>query len=605
MRLTSFRLIAAAVAVIALGASISHATERPNVVLIITDDQGYGDLSVHGNPYLRTPNIDSIAQGGIQFERFYVSTFCAPTRAALLTGRYPLRCSVWGVTLNKEAMRPQEVTLAETLRDAGYRTACIGKWHNGEQYPFTPPGQGFEEFLGFCNGHTNDYFDALLRRGAEPEPSHGYITDVLTDEAIRFIAADHSRPFFCYVSCNAPHSPYQVPDRYFDKFAATGKSATVAAFYGMCENIDDNVGRILATLNEHGLEENTIVIFLTDNGGTAGTSVYNAGMRGGKTSVHEGGSRVPLFVRWPARFRTPGVVRQIASHIDIYPTVLALCGVALPEKQPTLDGVSLIPLMEGKPGDWPDRTLFTHNPISEHNRYPGAVRTQRYRLLREIEGPAGGSAAVENDRSATSWQLYDMQVDPGEKHDLASENPDLVAELSRQYENWLDEVSKQGLRRYPIPVGYAAENPVTLQAHQAYFDGGLLFFAGAGYAHDYLTNWTNSDAKIWFDIDVAQPGEFEVTLLYGCSAADAGSTVKVTTNSSSVANVILPAEAPVIPLPHRDAAGHKHLVIRDWQRLPLGQLHLDSGSDRLVLQAANLKGDSVMDFKGVELRRLD
>jgi arylsulfatase A len=605
MRLTSFKPIAAAVVVMAFGQSILHAAELPNVVLIITDDQGYGDLSVHGNPHLRTPNIDSIAQGGIQFERFYVSTFCAPTRAALLTGRYPLRCGVWGVTLNKEAMRPQELTLAETLRDAGYRTACIGKWHNGEQYPYTPPGQGFDEFLGFCNGHTNNYFDALLRRGSAPEPTHGYITDILTDEAIRFIAADRSRPFFCYVSYNAPHSPYQVPDRYFDKFAATGKSAATAAFWGMCENIDDNVGRILATLKEHGLEDNTIVIFLTDNGGTAGTGLYNAGMRGGKTSVHEGGSRVPLFVRWPARFREPQVVRQIASHIDFYPTVLAMCGVAQPENQPTLDGISLVPLIDGNANDWPDRTLFTHNPISEKNRYPGAVRTQRYRLLREIEGPAGGSSAVENDRSASPWQLYDMQVDPGEKHDVANERPDLVADLSQQYENWLDDVSKEGLRRYPIPVGYQQENPVTLHAHQAYFDDGLRFFAGAGYAHDYLTNWSNPAAKVWFDIDVIQPGEYEVTLLYGCSDADSGSMIKVSAEFANVAGPIRPAMAPVIPLPHRDAAGHKQLVIRDWQRLPLGQLHLDSGADRLVVQATNLKGAFVMDFKGVELRKLD
>ena len=187
------------------------ASRKPNVLLILTDDQGYGDLSLHGNPYLKTPHIDKLGQAGVRFGRFYVNSFCSPTRAALLTGRYPLRCGVWGVTHNKEAMRPEEVTLAEALRTAGYRTGCFGKWHNGEQFPYTPPGQGFDEFLGFHNGHINNYFDSELIRGAQPTPTRGYVTDVLTDEAMRFVRANRDRPFFCYLAYNAPHSPYQVP----------------------------------------------------------------------------------------------------------------------------------------------------------------------------------------------------------------------------------------------------------------------------------------------------------------------------------------------------------------------------------------------------------
>ncbi|MDP1586394.1 MAG: sulfatase-like hydrolase/transferase, partial [Prosthecobacter sp.] len=265
----------------------------PNVLLIITDDQGYGDFSIHGNPHLQTPHIDKLGNDGVRFDRFYVNSFCAPTRAALLTGRYPVRTGCHGVTHNREAMRPSEITMGEALKSGGYRTGYFGKWHNGEQFPFTPPGQGFEEFFGFNNGHWNNYFDATLLRGTKPEPTQGYITDVLTDEAMQFITARQKEPFFCFLSFNAPHSPYQVPDKYFDKFKAKGFEANVAAFYGMCENIDDNVGRLLAHLDTLKLAENTIVLFLTDNGGTAGVKTYNAGMRGGKTSVHEGGSRVP------------------------------------------------------------------------------------------------------------------------------------------------------------------------------------------------------------------------------------------------------------------------------------------------------------------------
>ncbi|MCA9072551.1 MAG: sulfatase-like hydrolase/transferase, partial [Planctomycetaceae bacterium] len=203
-----------------LGPAVTWADDtpasRPNVVLILTDDQGYGDLSLHGNPHLETPHIDALGKSGVQFERFYVNSFCAPTRAALLTGRYPLRTGVFGVTHNKEAMRTNETTIAEALKTAGYRTTCIGKWHNGEQYPYTPPGQGFDEFFGFHNGHINNYFNTTLIRGSKPAATEGFSSDVLTDEAIRFIQKNKTSPFFCHLSFNAPHSPYQVPDKYYD-----------------------------------------------------------------------------------------------------------------------------------------------------------------------------------------------------------------------------------------------------------------------------------------------------------------------------------------------------------------------------------------------------
>ncbi len=578
------------------GAEVSR---KPNVLLILTDDQGYGDFSLHGNPHLKTPNLDKLALGGVRFERFYVNSFCSPTRAALLTGRYPLRCGVWGVTHNKEAMRPEEVTLAEALRTAGYRTGCFGKWHNGEQFPYTPPGQGFDEFLGFHNGHINNYFDSELIRGAQPTPTRGYITDVLTDEAMRFVRANRNRPFLCYLAYNAPHSPFQVPNRYFDKFKAKGLDDAVAAFYGMCENIDDNVGRLLAVLDETGLARDTIVLFLTDNGGTAGVKLYNAGMRGGKVSVHEGGCRVPLFVRWPAKLAKPRVVQQIASHIDIYPTLLDLCGVPRPAGPP-IDGVSLRPLLEGRESAWPERVLFTHNPISETNRYPGAVRTQRYRLVREIRGPGGGSKAKPNDAGALAWQLYDMEADPGETRDL-SQQSEVVGRLSRLYEDWLDDVSRGGLRRFPIPVGYAEENPVTLHAPQAYFNGRLRFFAGPGFAHDWLTGWTDAASKVWFEIDVLRAGDYDVALRYACPAADAGSKIRATTGNASLDAVVTATEAPVIPLPHRDEVGRERCVNRQWGTLKLGRMMLPAGRNTLTIEAVSRPGGQVMELKGLVL----
>ncbi|MBM3859317.1 MAG: arylsulfatase [Verrucomicrobia bacterium] len=577
--------------------------EKPNIVLIITDDQGYGDLSIHGNPHLQTPHIDRLGQSGVRFDRFYVNSFCAPTRAALLTGRWPVRTGCHGVTHNREAVRPSEVTIAEALKGAGYRTGCFGKWHNGEQYPFTPQGQGFDEFFGFNNGHWNNYFDATLLRGATPERTRGYITDVLTDEAMKFIGSDQKKPFFCYLSYNAPHSPFQVPDRYFDKFKAKGFEENVAAFYGMCENIDDNVGRLLAHLDKLKLADNTIVLFLTDNGGTAGVKIYNAGMRGGKVSVHEGGSRVPLFVRWPAANWKPCVVKQIVSHIDLYPTLLDLCGVK-PPRGPKVDGISLRPLLEGGDLLWPERVLFTHNPIDETNKFPGAVRTQRHRLVREIKGPGGGSKAKANDASAIAWQLYDMEADPGQEKNIANDHPDLVAKLSKLYDAWFADISRDGLQRFPLPIGYAQHNPVELHAPQAYFDKPLLFANGPGFANDWLTGWTDAKAKVWFDIEVVAAGRYDIELAFACPKEDAGSKVRVTVGNNTLEAVVPAAVAKEIPLPHRDAIGRERYRNRDWATLKLGTVHLSKGSAKLTVEILSKPGAAVMDFKHVKLKRL-
>ncbi len=578
------------------------AAERPNVLVILTDDQGFGDFSLHGNPHLSTPHIDRLGRQSVRFDRFFVNTFCAPTRAALLTGRYPLRTGVFGVTHNKEVMRTAEITLAEALRDAGYRTACIGKWHNGEQFPFTPPGQGFDEFFGFHNGHINNYFDTELLRGSKSEPTRGFISDVLTDEAIRFVSGRRERPFFCWLAYNAPHTPSQAPDRYFDKFKAKGLDDVTSAFYGMCENLDDNVGRLLAKLDEWQLAENTIVVFMTDNGGTGGVKHFNAGMRGGKTSVHEGGSRVPCFIRWPKQLREPRVVEQIAAHIDVMPTLLDLCGVT-PPKGVKFDGRSLRPLLEGRESGWPERTLFTHNPINETNRYPGAVRTQRWRLVREIKGPMGGSRAQGNDAGASAWQLYDMPADPAEEHDVAKQHADVVTALSRQYETWFDDISSRGVRRLPIPVGHDEENPVELHAPQAYFDGSLKFFGGPGFAHDWLENWMDAKSRVWFEVDVAKAGDYEISLRYACRKADAGSSVRVSVGDVSAEAKVLEADAPIIPLPHRSSEKDRYYVNRRWGVLPMGTLTLPSGPSKLVVDVIQQPGTQALELKGVMLNR--
>lgn len=597
------RIVVSLLAALAIAGAIAGAAEphaRPNVLLIVTDDQGYGDFSIHGNPHVRTPHLDRLGDSSVRFDRFYVNSFCAPTRAALLTGRWPLRTGVHGVTHNREAMRPNEVTIAEALRAGGYRTALMGKWHNGEQYPYTPPGQGFDEFFGFHNGHWNNYFDATLLRGTQAEKTQGYISDVLTDEAMKWIAKGGAQPFFCYLAYNAPHSPFQVPDKYFDRFKAQGFDDAVAAFWGMCENLDDNIGRLLAHLDRRELAENTIVIFLTDNGGTAGVKIYNAGMRGGKTSVHEGGTRVPLFVRWPAAQWTAHVVKPIVSHIDLYPTLLDLCGVPAPPGPP-IDGISLRPLLEGGDAQWPERVLFTHNPIDETNKFPGAVRTDRYRLVCDIRGRSGGSGAVNNDASATRWQLYDMVNDPGEKNDLARQQPEKVAELSALYDAWFADISRDGLRRFPIPVGYAEENPVEIHAPQAYFTAPLRFHSGPGYANDWLTGWTDANARLWFDLDVVRSGRYALEIAYACPAEDAGAKIRIRAADSFLEATVPAAPVESVPLPHRDQEGHEKYQNRHWATLKLGNMNLSKGSAELSIETISKPGSSVMDFKHIRL----
>ena len=269
--------------------------QSPNVIVILSDDQGWGDLSIHGNPYLETPHIDQLAHNGLQHTNFYVNPLCAPTRASLLTGRYNLRTGTRWVSSGLENMRPEEFTLAELFKSANYATGCFGKWHNGAHYPFHPNQQGFDEFIGFCAGHWNNYFNTTLEHNGEEYSTEGYITDVLTDEAITFIEKNQQQPFFCYLPYNVPHGPFQVGDTYYDKYYAMldtmqheQERQKLAAVYGMCENLDDNVGRIVSTLDSLSLLENTIIIYLTDNGPNG--SRYNGGMRGTKGSTHEGGS---------------------------------------------------------------------------------------------------------------------------------------------------------------------------------------------------------------------------------------------------------------------------------------------------------------------------
>jgi len=567
---------------------------RPNVVLIITDDQGWGDIHSHENDQIDTPVLDRLAADGARFDRFFVSPLCAPTRASLLTGRYYLRTGTHGVTRGYENMRSEEVTIAEALQQAGYVTGCFGKWHNGAHYPYNPNGQGFDEFLGFCGGHWNNYFDTTLERNGQPVKTKGYISDVLTDAAIEFIEKNTpdrvgDKPFFCYVPYNAPHGPFQVPDKYFDKYKARGLDDQLACIYAMCENLDDNIGRILKRLDELGASSNTIVLFLTDNG--PNSDRYNGGMKGRKGSVHEGGVRVPLFIRWPGHIKPGTIITQIADHTDLFPTLLELCGVPMPKTLPQ-DGVSLVPLLKGETASWPDRMIFSFRaPQGQTHNITGSVRTQRWR-------------AVE---AGKSWELYDMQADPGQKDDVSKKYPEVVKKLIAAYEVAVKDVTKAGFEPLSIHIGYPQWPVVVFPGHEAFLQPsageGISYKGRAGWANDWITNWTSTEAYPWWPVEVVRPGRFEVTLMYTCPQQNLGAKVRVEIGGASLEGVVSKAHDPD-PIPSPDRVPRGEVYEKIWAPLILGSVELAKGRTRLAVKAVEIPGQQAFDLKAVQLRRI-
>lgn len=490
----------------------SRQSQRPNVILIMTDDQGYGDLGVHGNPVINTPHLDKFAGESVEVNHFYVTPVCAPTRASLMTGRYNYRTGVTDTFLGRAMMHTDEVTIAEMLREAGYRTGIFGKWHLGDCYPMRPIDQGFEESLvhtggGLCQPAgppDNSYFDPSLLHNGKRIKTKGYCSDVYTDALLEFITKHRREPFFVYLPFNCPHSPYQIAEKYYKPyeelnmkpgdFPAVGhplKSIppNTAKVYGMIGNIDENVGRLLAKLDELGLRENTIVMFLTDNGPNGAR--YNAGMRAHKGSVYEGGIRTAFFIRWPARLKAGHKVEVIAAHIDISPTILDACGVDPPEDV-KFAGRSILPLLEGREVDWPDRTLFFqwHRGDAPVRYRAFAARSQRYKLVH------AGTVEPGVDPADVTFELYQMQSDPLETKNVAAEHPDIVQKMRRQYDAWLDDVSRDhGYEAPRILIGTPHE-PRTMLTRQDW--------------RGPQASWAPNGLGYW-EIAVPQGGSFDIT----------------------------------------------------------------------------------------------
>ncbi len=467
----------------------SLAGRRPNIIFILTDDQGYGDLSCHGNPILKTPHIDRLHAEGVRFTDFYVSPTCAPTRSALLTGRHEFRNGVTHTILERERLTLKAITLPEVLKSAGYATGIFGKWHLGDEAEYQPNRRGFDEvfihgaggigqsYPGSCgDAPGNTYFDPAILHNGKFVKTQGYCTDVFFNQALQWIDATKGRqPFYAHIATNAPHGPLQVrPEdeaRYTGKIperaAATkqGNSQDVAKFFGMIANIDDNVGRLLSKLNDWGIERDTLVIFMNDNGGTAGVQIHNAGMRGSKGTAWLGGTRASSFWRWPGTL-APNDINGLTAHIDFFPTLVELARAKPSDAamartiQSQVEGRSLVPLLQDPRADWTDRTLFTHLGRWPKGDDPNkskfsqcSVRTPRWHLVSD--------AKIGNKH----WQLFDVTTDPGEQHDLAATQAGIVIELEKSYDMWWDSIQPQLVNEAAIGP---AENPFKMLFEQQF-----------------------------------------------------------------------------------------------------------------------------------------
>ncbi|MCA9064520.1 MAG: sulfatase-like hydrolase/transferase [Planctomycetaceae bacterium] len=572
-------------------AAASDATPQqtpPNVVVFLSDDQGWGDLSLNGNTNLSTPNIDRMAAEGARFDRFFVCPVCSPTRAEFLTGRYHPRGGVFSTSAGGERLDLDEVTIADSFRAAGYATAAFGKWHNGMQYPYHPNGRGFTEYYGFCSGHWGHYFSPQLEHNQELTTGEGYLTDDFTNHAIRFIQAHHNRPFFLYVPYNTPHSPMQVPDQWWQKFADRPLALRhrdpdkedpqfTRAALAMCENIDWNVGRLLEHLEKLNLADDTIVVYFCDNGPNGWR--WNGGMRGRKGTTDEGGVRSPLVIRWPGKIGSGKVVPQIAGAIDLLPTLADLCGVEVVSTK-TLDGRSLKPLLVDQNATWEDRMIF-----STWNRKV-SVRTQQYRL-------------------DSTGKLYDMLADPGQDQDVSKEHPELTRELRAEVEQFKNEVMADfDKEERPFLVGHPDFRYTQLPARDADSHGGIE--RSNRHANcTYFRNWTSSEDSISWNVEVAASGTYEVEVYYTCPQQDVGSTIELSLNGQRVSGKVSAANDP----PEKGAAEDRVVrvegYVKDFKPLQLGRIRLEEGTGFLTLRALEIPGDQVMEMRLVMLTRVD
>lgn len=565
----------------------AQSVEKPNVLFILTDDQGWGDVCINGNPQINTPAMDRLHNESVVMNRFFVSPLSAPTRASILTGRYHLRTGVSSVQSGLENMRPEETTLAELFKDAGYKTGCFGKWHNGTYYPYTPNGQGFDEFLGFCCGHWANYFDPMLQHNETVFRGKGYITEIFTDAALDFIEQNKNDQFFCYVPYNAPHSPFMLPDRYFDKYknvsAANQRDKDIiASIYGMVECVDDNIARLLSKLDELGIRDNTIVVFMTDNG-PVHAERYNGGMRGIKGTVHEGGVRVPCFISWQGHLQH-AIIDRPAAHVDLLPTLMELCGITDYKTAFPIDGVSLAKGISNDGSIPDDRKIFTHRRLNAMDPAMGAVRGKDYRM------------AIYPDNRV---MMFDMKSDPSERNDIYDSLDNQHRDIYKSYMAWYKEASKGVALEINVPVGYDKAPQVRIPTPEGLMYGNLKCY---GYPNqNWVNHFTTRADSLACTLDVVNAGNYEIVLEYNHLTDNKLATAYVQCSGKTLkSHVEQFVSVQTSPKPRVDVGEAPE---KSWGHMSLGTLKLKKGFNKLTIFADGISDKNDMQIKTIIINK--
>jgi arylsulfatase A-like enzyme len=566
----------------------------PNIVILLADDAGFGDFGFTGNQTVQTPNIDRIAAEGLRMNRFHVCPVCSPTRAELLTGRYYPRCGVQGVSLGQERLNLDETTLANHLQNAGYKTGAFGKWHNGSQWPFHPNARGFNTFFGYTAGHWGEYFNPELELNGVLNRESGYIVDICTDKALKFIEQNQSTPFLCYVPFTTPHSPWSVPKSDWNRWktrplqqratAANAESADeTRCALAMIENQDSNVGRILAKLDQLNLAHNTIVIFFSDNG--PNTHRWNNGLKGKKGDVDDGGVRSPFAVRWPAHIKAGRSIDDLSGAIDLMPTLLSAAGIKFqPHAEKPIDGKNLAPRWMDPHSQPVQRQLVSHWANKTAIREDG--------LLLDANGA-----------------LFDLSSDPAQTHDISAGNPSVVARLAADVQRWRQECGlihpvRSGAAKVDpraFTVGYR-EFPVTiLPARDGTPTNGLQRSSNAPNS-SYFTAWKSPACEAVWLVDVHQAGTYQVTIDLTCPATSVPVQLELELNGASLSGTLtepwdppLNADQDTLPRPKAES---QLKPFRTWK---MGSIQLSKGAGSLKVRAPRFNGETAIDLRRITL----
>jgi len=549
---------------------------NPNILIILTDDQGWGDLSINGNTNLKTPNIDNIALNGASFERFYVSPVCSPTRAELLSGKFFVRSGVNGVTRGYERMNTDVKLISDFFKGKKYKTGAFGKWHNGSQPPYHPNNRGFDEFYGFTSGHWGNYFDPILEKNGKIIKTEGYINDVITNEAISFIKKSN-KPFLSFISYNTPHSPMQVPDKYSDgkdillrgRYSKRENIEKTKAAMGMIENIDENIGNVVRLLKEKGVYENTIIIFFSDNGPNGNR--WNNDLKDRKGSTNEGGVRVPFFIQWPKNIKKGLKIKQISSVLDVFPTLLELTG---NESLNDLDGISLKRFLDSPSLLDDERTIFSYwnNRIS--------ARNNNYILDHENN-------------------LYDLVKDFSQYNPIEKDNNPHYQKLLNDKNEWLTKVvnpNKEKLTRRPFTINYNTAKYTHLPARDAEINGDLK--RSSIHANcSFIENWVNTNDYIFWEIDVLEDGINNIELYYTLEKESVGTEIALEFENQIIKKTIDEFHDPNLVGFEDDKIERIESYTKDFKKIKIGKMSFKKGLSRLKLKTTKKVGKKSIDFR--------